>query len=189
MKINYWILLLEKDFSGKNSKITCREYFSRFEKVWWHSNSHMTFLFNNNMKEMDRDSEPRSIVLYDGFCNLCSNTALIFFKLDRKRKFTFIALQSVAGKEMLKKIQHSGSSVDSVMLLKGDDIFIKSKAIFEIIRKTGGILRFLLIFRILPDRINDYFYDLVARNRFFIFGKKKECFIIEWGYITYSHCF
>lgn len=128
---------------------------------------------------MDGNSKPRSIVLYDGFCNLCSNTVLIFVKLDRKKKFTFIALQSASGKEILNKIQHLGSNVDSVMLLKGNDIFIKSRAIFQLIKETGGIIRILLVFRIFPDRFNDYLYDLIARNRYLIFGKKKECFIIH----------
>lgn len=131
------------------------------------------------MKAIDRDSDLRSIVLYDGFCNLCSNTVLLFLKLDRKKKLKYIALQSADGKEMLERIQDSGSGMDSVMLFKNDQVSCKSKAIFQIIRETGGIMRFLLVFSILPDRFNDYIYDLIARNRYLIFGKKKECFIIQ----------
>ena len=131
------------------------------------------------MKAIARDSDSRLIVLYDGFCNLCSNTVLLFLKLDRKKKFKFIALQSAIGQDMLKRIQNMGSDIDTVMVFKNDQVYYKSKAIFKIIRETGGITRFLLVFSIFPDRFNDYFYDLVARNRYFIFGKKKECFIIE----------
>lgn len=131
------------------------------------------------MKAIDRDSDLNLVVLYDGFCNLCSNTALLFLKLDRKRKFKFIALQSAEGKEMLKSIQDSGSGMDSVMLFKDDQVYYKSKAIFQLIRETGGITRLLLVFKIFPDRFNDYVYDLIARNRYLIFGKKKECFIIQ----------
>jgi predicted DCC family thiol-disulfide oxidoreductase YuxK len=131
------------------------------------------------MKAINWDNDLRSIVLYDGFCNLCSNTVLYFANLDGKNKFKFIALQSAVGKELLKRVQDSGSSVDSVMLLRENQVYYKSKAIFQIIRETGGITRLLLIFRIFPDRFNDYIYDLVARNRYLIFGKKKECFIIE----------
>ena len=131
------------------------------------------------MKATDRNRDLRSIVLYDGFCNLCSNTILLFLKLDRKKKFKFIALQSAEGKEMLKSIQDSGSGMDSVMLFKNDQVFYKSKAIFQIIRETGGITRLLLVFKIFPDRFNDYVYDLIAKNRYLIFGKKKECFIIQ----------
>jgi len=131
------------------------------------------------MKAIDRDSDLRSIVLYDGFCNLCSNTVLLFLKLDRKKKLKYIALQSADGKEMLERIQDSGSGMDSVMLFKNDQVSCKSKAIFQIIRETGGIMRLLLVFSILPDRFNDYIYDLIARNRYLIFGKKKECFIIQ----------
>ncbi len=131
------------------------------------------------MKAIDRDSDLNFVVLYDGFCNLCSNTVLLFLKLDRKKKFKFIALQSDEGKEMLKRIQDSGSGMDSVMLFKDDQVYYKSKAIFQMIRETGGITRLLLVFKIFPDRFNDYVYDLIARNRYSIFGKKKECFIIQ----------
>lgn len=131
------------------------------------------------MKAKTLDNDFRSIVLYDGFCNLCSNTVILFLKLDRKKKFKFIALQSDEGKEMLKKIQDSGPIVDSVMILKDDKLYYKSKAIFQMIRETGGITRLLLVFEIFPDRFNDYIYDLIARNRYLIFGKKKECFIIR----------
>jgi predicted DCC family thiol-disulfide oxidoreductase YuxK len=131
------------------------------------------------MKAIDRDSDLNLVVLYDGFCNLCSNTVLLFLKLDRKKKFKFIALQSAEGKEMLKRIQDSGSGMDSVMLFKDDQVYYKSKAIFQLIRETGGITRLLLVFKIFPDRFNDYVYDLIARNRYLIFGKKKECFIIQ----------
>jgi predicted DCC family thiol-disulfide oxidoreductase YuxK len=131
------------------------------------------------MKAIDRDSDLNLVVLYDGFCNLCSNTVLLFLKLDRKKKFKFIALQSAEGKEMLKSIQDSGSGMDSVMLFKDDQVYYKSKAIFQLIRETGGITRLLLVFKIFPDRFNDYVYDLIARNRYLIFGKKKECFIIQ----------
>jgi predicted DCC family thiol-disulfide oxidoreductase YuxK len=131
------------------------------------------------MKAMDRDSGFKSIVLYDGFCNLCSNTVLFFLKLDRKKKFEFIALQSADGQDMLKRIQNKGSGIDSVMLYKGDQVYYKSKAIFEIVRENGGILKLLLVFSILPDKFTDYLYDLVARNRYLIFGKRKECFIIK----------
>lgn len=131
------------------------------------------------MKAIDRDSDLNLVVLYDGFCNLCSNTVLLFLKLDRKKKFKFIALQSAEGKEMLKSIQDSGSGMDSVMLFKDDQVYYKSKAIFQLIRETGGITRLLLVFKIFPDRFNDYVYDLIARNRYLIFGKKKECSIIQ----------
>ena len=131
------------------------------------------------MKVINRDIDLRSIVFYDGFCNLCSNIVQFFLKLDRQNKYEFIALQSPPGQEILKSLGYSESSVDSVMLYKDNQVYFKSKAVFKLISDTGGITKILLIFRIFPDRFNDYLYDLVARNRYLIFGKKKECFIIE----------
>ena len=131
------------------------------------------------MKIINRDIGLRSIVFYDGFCNLCSNIVQLFLKLDRQKKFEYVAVQSPTGKEILQSLGYSESSVDSVMLYKDNQVYFKSKAVFHLINDAGGITKILLIFRIFPDRFNDFLYDLVARNRYSIFGKKKECFIIE----------
>ena len=131
------------------------------------------------MKVINNDIGLKSIVFYDGVCNLCGNIVQLFLKLDKQNKFKFIALQSSTGKEILKSLGYSESSVDSVMLYKDNQVYLKSKAIFQLISDTRGLVRILLIFRIFPYKFNDYLYDLVARNRYSIFGKKKECFIIE----------
>ena len=131
------------------------------------------------MKSKSISKNSRPIIFYDGICNLCSRTVEFLLKLDRKNKFRFIALQSADGKEMMKTLGDSISNVDSVILLKENKVYVRSKAIFEIIGDTGGFLKVLLIFRIFPDRFNDYFYDLLARNRYVIFGKRKECFIAD----------
>jgi predicted DCC family thiol-disulfide oxidoreductase YuxK len=131
------------------------------------------------MKAISRDNDFRSIVFYDGICNLCSHTVQFFLKLDRKNNFKFIALQSPPGREMLQNFGYPENSIDSVMLLKDNQPYFKSKAIFQMVKETGGILSILLIFQLFPDKFNDYLYDLVARNRYLIFGKRKKCFIIE----------
>ena len=131
------------------------------------------------MKVTDPYKDLRYVVFYDGVCNLCSHIVRFFLKLDKQKKFKYIALQSPLGKEILQSFGNPESNVDSVILLKNNQVYYKSKAIFELVREAGGGVRFLLFFRIFPDRFNDYLYDIVARNRYNIFGKKQECFIIE----------
>lgn len=65
---------------------------------------------------------------------------------------------------------------DAVRLVKDGKQYSKTDAIIEAGRSVGGIWRLLVILRIFPRRLRDFFYDIVAKNRYRWFGKsKKRC--------------
>jgi len=131
------------------------------------------------MKTQDPDSKINSIVLYDGICNLCAGIVLFIFRNDKQKKFKLYALQSSTGMEVLSNYKLSLSDMESVILIRNDKVFTKSKAIFQIIIDIGGLWKILLIFRFFPVWFNDFIYDRIAKYRYLIFGKKKECLIIK----------
>ncbi|MGW8314208.1 MAG: thiol-disulfide oxidoreductase DCC family protein [Bacteroidales bacterium] len=45
------------------------------------------------------DMDKRWIILYDGYCNLCSSAVKWIVRNDRKRRFTFVPLQHASGWE------------------------------------------------------------------------------------------
>ena len=84
-------------------------------------------------------------------------------------------MQSEIGKELSIKYNIDTNSVDSIILIKSDVIYIKSSAVLEILKDMPIGWRIFRIGIILPKVIRDYLYDLVARHRYRIFGKKDEC--------------
>ncbi len=50
------------------------------------------------------DMDKRWIILYDGYCNLCSRAVQWIVRNDRKRRFTFVPLQHAGGWEELRKV-------------------------------------------------------------------------------------
>lgn len=71
-------------------------------------------------------------------------------------------------------------TVDSVVFVIIDKsgkefISVRSEAVFNIIRYVGGIWKIFLFFSIVPKPIRDFFYDLIARNRYNVFGKYVAC--------------
>ena len=84
-------------------------------------------------------------------------------------------MQSQIGKDLSNKYKIDTKIVDSIILIKNNKVFIKSSAILEIIKDLPIGWRLLRIGIIIPQFIRDWLYDLIAKHRYQIFGKKDEC--------------
>lgn len=67
------------------------------------------------------------------------------------------------------------SNLESVILLDGESVYSKSTAALKIARELSGPVKILYPLLILPKFLRDFFYDLIAKNRYKIFGKKEVC--------------
>ncbi len=68
---------------------------------------------------------------------------------------------------------------DSIVLVKGESVYVKSGAVIRIATILGGVYRLLSPFRYVPRVVRDAVYDLMANNRYRVFGKKDRCEIPE----------
>lgn len=118
------------------------------------------------------------IILFDGVCNLCNGIVKFITKRDKNKEFSFLSLQSNEGKELLNHYQINTLNTDSIVYVKNNKAFIKSKAVITIAKDLGGFYKIFFLFQIFPTYVNDYFYDFVAKNRYKIFGKNESCEII-----------
>ena len=118
-----------------------------------------------------------SIVLFDGVCNLCNGSVNFILKRDKTGVFRFAALQSDAGREQLKRLNLDEQSMTSVVLVEEGRHFEKSEAALRILKKLGWPCKILYPLMLLPRPIRDLGYDLIARNRYRIFGKRDACMI------------
>lgn len=117
------------------------------------------------------------IVLFDGVCNLCSNSVKLIIKNDPKGLFKFTSLQSKTGKSYVDKYDIDTSKTDSIVLIKNGKSYVKSSAALHIANKMKGLYPLLFGFIIIPSSIRDLIYDFIARNRYKWFGKKDECWL------------
>ena len=123
------------------------------------------------------------VLLFDGVCNLCNASVQWVLKRDRKGIFRFAALQSEAGRALLRQSGLSSENFDTVVLVDGDRVFTRSDAALEIVWRIGGPWSLLGIFRIVPRPLRNAVYDWVARYRYRWFGKTQSCMIPqpEWA--------
>lgn len=117
------------------------------------------------------------IVLYDGVCGLCDRWVQLVLRNDRRGRFRFAALQSDAGRALLEKSGLPPQALDSIVLVEGDGVWRKSRAALRIARRMDAPWPLLWPLVIVPRRVADLFYDLVAKNRYRIFGKLDACMI------------
>jgi len=117
-----------------------------------------------------------NIILFDGVCNLCNGTVLFLIKHDKKNNLHFAAQQSSAGSKIMQQyfVLNDGKSV---VLIKDEKVYYKSEAIIEISKLLFGWPRLFIVISILPNGFRNWFYDIIANNRYTIFGKKEHCSI------------
>lgn len=120
----------------------------------------------------------KKIILFDGVCNLCNGFVQLVIKYDKKDIFRFVALQSEIGQEIIKNLGLENQNIDSVILYHLENKFwIKSNAAIEIMQNLNGIFCFAFILKVFPRFFRDFIYDIVAKYRYKLLGKKESCMI------------
>jgi len=115
------------------------------------------------------------IVLFDGVCNLCTGFVQFLIPRDPEGVFHFASLQSDVGDRLLEKHGLASDELDSIVLIEGDDVYVKSSAVIRIGTILGGVYALARPLQYLPRRLRDWGYDVVAANRYRVFGKKDQC--------------
>ena len=124
-----------------------------------------------------KTAQNKKIILFDGVCNLCDSSVQFIIKHDKKDVFRFVALQSDLGIEICNYIGVD-RKIDSIILYNsGVAYYCKSSAVLEIGDELGGIYSLVSIFKILPEKLRNYIYDYIAKNRYKWYGKKESCMI------------
>ena len=118
-----------------------------------------------------------SVLLFDGVCNLCNSLVRFIINRDPKMKFSFAALQSEIGQALLKNLGLPIDNFDTLVFIKKNQYFLKSSAVLNVLKETGGIWKLLYIFIIIPLPLRDFIYNIVAKSRYKIFGRQNSCML------------
>jgi predicted DCC family thiol-disulfide oxidoreductase YuxK len=133
---------------------------------------------------INQNSVSNPIILYDGVCGLCNRLNQFLLKRDAEDRFRFASLQSDFAAKVLKRHDADTQDLDTVYVVRnydesGESLLARSDAILYLLRELGGIWSVVGRARILPLWFRDRIYNLVARNRYRVFGKSEVCMIPE----------
>lgn len=122
--------------------------------------------------------QDNKIILFDGVCNLCNSTVQYVIKRDKRNVYRFAALQSEIGKKLAEERGIDTSQIDSIILIEpGVAYYTKSTAALKIARSFGGVWQLASVFEWIPEKIRDWVYDYIAKNRYKWYGKKAVCMV------------
>jgi predicted DCC family thiol-disulfide oxidoreductase YuxK len=113
------------------------------------------------------------VIFFDGHCGLCNGFVDFIIKVDKKSTFLFSPLQSDYAKGHLH--EEDIKELKSVVVLIDGKTFRKSKGVMAVFRELGGAWGGISVLRFLPSSFLDIGYDLIAENRYKIFGKRETC--------------
>ncbi len=120
------------------------------------------------------------VLLYDGVCGFCNKTVQMILDRDRRGEMRFAALQSDYGRGVVARHPEL-EGVDSVVLVEraggAERVYVRSEAALRVAAYLGGVWRFFLLARVIPAPVRDFFYNLVARYRYRLFGKYESCML------------
>ena len=117
------------------------------------------------------------VIFFDGVCNLCNGAVQFIIRYDPKGTFRFSALQNEAAKAMLASHESALEGVDSIILLESGKVYTRSAAALRIARRLNGGWSLLYSLIVLPAFFRDFFYNIIARNRYRVWGEKDRCMV------------
>jgi predicted DCC family thiol-disulfide oxidoreductase YuxK len=121
------------------------------------------------------------VILYDGVCVFCSRWIRFVAARDVERRFRFTAIQSGYGSRLARAFDIDPADPDTNAVVHDGVVFFKSDAALTVLSHLPG-WQWVRMLRAVPTGLRDAVYNLVARNRYRIFGKYEACFLGDAGF-------
>ena len=121
------------------------------------------------------NSNDHTIILFDGVCNFCNYWVNYVMEKDKYDKYRFATLQSDFGQELLKEYGLNTNEFESFILIEGGMLHQRSIAALMIAKNISGLFKILYPLIVVPGKLRDFIYNLIAKNRYKFFGKKDFC--------------
>jgi predicted DCC family thiol-disulfide oxidoreductase YuxK len=116
------------------------------------------------------------VILYDGVCVFCSRWIRFIAKRDTAKRFRFTAIQSPYGTCLAQAFGIDPNDPDTNAVIHGGMAYFKSDAALTVLSSLPDWRWTRALFAV-PKPLRNAVYNLVAKNRYRIFGKYDECFL------------
>lgn len=117
------------------------------------------------------------LIVFDDVCVLCSGFVQWVIDHDRAGRFRFTAAQGPLGQALYGDLGLDPVRFETNLLVVDGLAYGKLEGVIETAGRLGGVWRAVGIFRLLPPPVRDALYDLIARNRYRLFGRRDTCWL------------
>jgi predicted DCC family thiol-disulfide oxidoreductase YuxK len=116
------------------------------------------------------------IILYDGVCIFCSSWVRFVARRDVARRFRFTPIQSDYGTRLAHHFGIDPDDPDTNAVVHGGVAYFKSDAALTVLSLLPG-WRWVRVLFAVPAALRNPVYNLIARNRYRIFGRSEVCMV------------
>ena len=122
----------------------------------------------------------RHLLLFDGVCALCNGIVQFVLARDRRRVFDFAPLQGPTARQLLGRFGADPTELDTLYIVRtyrsaAPSPLTRAQAALFLLQELGWPWKAGTILRILPGAWLDAGYNLIARNRYRVFGRYEQC--------------
>ena len=126
------------------------------------------------MREKEISGPKKPVIFFDGVCVACNGFVDFLMRVDVHAEILFSPMQGeTAAKFSLPRSGDPGewaiAYVDERGIHEGAD------AVLLVLGRLGGFWRLPALLIWFPEPVKEFFYGLVSRNRYCLFGKKTAC--------------
>ena len=120
--------------------------------------------------------EPDGLILFDGVCVFCSRWVRFVIDRDPEQRFRFMAIQSERGRTLAARFGIDPDAPQTNAVILNGRITFKSDAALTVLGALAAT-RSLGVLKVVPHWLRDPVYDLIARNRYRVFGRTEACMV------------
>lgn len=119
--------------------------------------------------------DDRPLIVFDGECGFCSRDIDFVLRHDKNALFRFTPAQSELGTALMRHYGYRTDNYETSLLVENGIAYPRSDGVLRALKLLGGRAGLLALFRFVPRGLRDRVYDLVARNRMKIAGRRQTC--------------
>lgn len=122
------------------------------------------------------------VMIFDTDCVLCSGTVAFVLSRERNERLNFVGAWSDEGRTLAQRHGFTQDDLDETFLvIAGGRALVRSDAGLAVARHLRAPWCWLGILRLVPRRVRDAAYSLVARHRYRWFGRRESCVVVPAG--------
>ncbi|MBA3462075.1 MAG: DUF393 domain-containing protein [Deltaproteobacteria bacterium] len=119
------------------------------------------------------------LILYDGTCGLCAKAVQWILRNERDHELKFAPLQGETTAALRVKHPEIPETVDTVVLVSGDKVHLRSKAFLHVSKHLRAPWRWAYAFRWFPGFLLNVAYRFVAAIRYKVWGRVDSCGLLK----------
>ena len=118
---------------------------------------------------------PPHVLFYDGVCAMCNGIVRYMLRVDEGHVFHFAPLQGETAVLARKLHANFPTEIETLVYVRLGEVLLRSRAAALAMQQMPYPAKALSWFRFLPAWLTDFFYGIIARTRYRVFGKYDQC--------------